>query len=139
MPFLCLELQENRTPLLLPRKLENQPAVLPGAVRFGEAAWRVALVEMDVVNSATWLEAEIAIRLFLRSPGVSEGVNHGVLVGHRALHEGVEFLVEIIVGAGGGQRQGLEFRRLGDVAADEIEGEPSGFARDFMEPFGEFS
>ena len=71
MPGLGLELQEDRDPLLLAGKLEDQAAVLPGAVLGGEAARRIALVEVDVVNAAAGLEAEILVGLVVSGPQVS--------------------------------------------------------------------
>ena len=70
MPGLGLKLEEDGDPLLLAGKLEDQAAVLPGAVLLGEAAGRVALVEVDVVDAAARLESEILVGLGL-GPQVS--------------------------------------------------------------------
>ncbi len=104
---------------------------MPNAILLGELLVLVALVHVDLVHAVPRQEAEdLVLDLRLRTPTLAERVQERILVAHCALHVLIELLVQVVVGAGRGQRQGHEILRREQVAADEVEREPIRFALD---------
>src|SRR6185312_16096548 len=95
-------------------------AILPHSIILNKAS-DISLVHVNIVYAVTGQKTKVLIRLVaLRSPPFTEGVNQGLFIRHRALHDLIELLVQVIIGA---RKIGWKWRHhpgLQEVTADQI-------------------
>ena len=74
-------------------------------------------------------ETEDLVLGVLRAPALAEGVELRLLVGHRPLNVVIDLLVQIVIGSGHVERQLDHPTRVEQVAANEVQRDAAGLAR----------
>jgi len=136
VPALRLKLQEHGRPSIDRREVHEQAAVLPHAVVVHELA-AVALVHVDVVDAVARQEPEdLVAQPVFRSPPLAEGVQQRILFRDRRLHDAIELVVQIVIGAGQVHRQRPHAGPVEQIAADEVEAAVGRLVAKPVEPCG---